>query len=326
MFKRLVWSVLLSLSLLLVACGDSEAATSEVTSQAVSWPLLRLGDSGRDVVTAQYLLRHQGQTLSVNGSFDAATEAAAANFQRERSLSADGLVGEQTWQALTTTVRKGDSNNAVRALQDQLQYQYGYGISVTGDFGDTTLARVQSFQTANCLSADGVVGPDTWAALVTGVGACSSARSALAQQIQASANISLWPYSPISSGSSDGADVATNIADTARGAKAKHSCYGTAPCSSAYLSEDMLQGILKVAESYSVRLTSVTGGSHSATSRHYAGTAFDIDLIGGVSVTARGGDSAVRGVMTLCSQAGATEVLGPTNEPQYHFNHIHCAW
>jgi len=42
----------------------------------------------------------------------------------------------------------------------------GYPIAVTGDFGYHTLLDVEAFQTAHGLTADGIIGPDTWAALL----------------------------------------------------------------------------------------------------------------------------------------------------------------
>jgi hypothetical protein len=42
----------------------------------------------------------------------------------------------------------------------------GETTSVNGNFGSTTLAAVIAFQTAHGLSVDGVIGPQTWAALL----------------------------------------------------------------------------------------------------------------------------------------------------------------
>jgi Putative peptidoglycan binding domain len=42
----------------------------------------------------------------------------------------------------------------------------GFPIAVSGDFGYHTLVEVEAFQTAHGLTPDGIIGPETWAALL----------------------------------------------------------------------------------------------------------------------------------------------------------------
>ncbi|MGO9958663.1 MAG: peptidoglycan-binding domain-containing protein [Solirubrobacteraceae bacterium] len=42
----------------------------------------------------------------------------------------------------------------------------GYVLGVDGDFGNSTLAAVLAFQAAHGLATDGIIGPDTWSALL----------------------------------------------------------------------------------------------------------------------------------------------------------------
>ena len=88
------------------------------------------------------------------------------------------------------------------------------------------------------------------------------------------------------------------------------------------LNERMLAGMLKLAESYTFRVTSIAGGSHSKTSRHYAGVAFDVDQIEGNRVSAA--NPHYRAFMQRARDLGATEVLGPGSKG--HDTHLHCAW
>ena len=63
------------------------------------------------------------------------------------------------------TLRKGDSGDEVKALQERLN-ELGYNCGdADGKFGTKTVTAVKAFQKANGLDADGVVGRKTWAAL-----------------------------------------------------------------------------------------------------------------------------------------------------------------
>lgn len=130
-------------------------------------PVVRTGASGESVRTIQYLLRHHGVPVDVDGGFGPQTEAGVRAFQQRRNLPVDGAVGPQTWTALFVTVQQGSTGELVRALQSQLASR-GIEIAVDGDFGPVTAAAVRAYQGRAGLAADGVVGPQTWAALVGG--------------------------------------------------------------------------------------------------------------------------------------------------------------
>jgi putative chitinase len=63
-------------------------------------PVLRKGDSGSDVVVLQTALTEQDFAVDDDGRFGPGTETAVMAFQRSRGLTADGVVGVQTWSAL----------------------------------------------------------------------------------------------------------------------------------------------------------------------------------------------------------------------------------
>jgi len=129
-----------------------------------TWKAVQRGQSGSIVRAVQHLLRARGYSLSADGVFGSGTEGAVRSFQSSRDLTADGVVGPKTWEALAVTVRRGDSGEAVRAVQARL------GLTVDGVFGSGTESAVRSFQSNNGLTADGVVGLNTWAALSGGKG------------------------------------------------------------------------------------------------------------------------------------------------------------
>jgi peptidoglycan hydrolase-like protein with peptidoglycan-binding domain len=143
------------------------------------WPLVRQGDKEHPVQSLQYLLRARGHSVVVDGIFGPATDAAVRAFQRQRGLAVDGIVGPNTWRALVITVRQGSTGDAVRAVQEEFQYRNlsgdpSQGPQVDGIFGPRTDAAVRDFQWAvkqdvPSVTVDGIVGPVTWQALVSGM-------------------------------------------------------------------------------------------------------------------------------------------------------------
>ena len=63
------------------------------------------------------------------------------------------------------TLKQGSKGSFVVALQYLLN-QYGYNLSTDGIFGSGTAKAVQQFQTNNNLTLDGIVGRNTWQALL----------------------------------------------------------------------------------------------------------------------------------------------------------------
>ncbi len=63
------------------------------------------------------------------------------------------------------TLRRGSRGNYVKLAQSLLNTA-GIGLEVDGVFGGDTLAAVQGFQNENGLAIDGVIGPNTWRALL----------------------------------------------------------------------------------------------------------------------------------------------------------------
>jgi peptidoglycan hydrolase-like protein with peptidoglycan-binding domain len=227
------------------------------------------------------------------------------------------------------TLRRGSSGSAVSDLQRRLSAAGFNSGAVDGIFGSLTEAAVRSFQGARRLGVDGIVGPNTWGALLgaappnaPGVPGTAS-RVQLAQQVLNHSGISLWSRSPTNSSRTDGADAHSNVSDTAAGRAAQRSGYENAPGGEVQLDPRMLAAMLELAKSYRFGVTSIAGGSHSVNSRHYAGIAFDTYEINGVGVTSS--NPHFRGFMQKCSELGAVEVLGPGHDAA-HADHVHCAW
>jgi peptidoglycan hydrolase-like protein with peptidoglycan-binding domain len=143
------------------------------------FPLVRKGDQQHPVQTLQHLLRARGQNLTVDGIFGPRTDAAVRAFQQQKALAVDGIVGPDTWSALILTVRQGSQGDAVRGVQEEFQFRNlsgdpSKGLQVDGIYGPKTDAAVRDFQRAlhqdiPSVTVDGIVGPVTWRALVSGM-------------------------------------------------------------------------------------------------------------------------------------------------------------
>jgi Putative peptidoglycan binding domain len=80
------------------------------------------------------------------------------------SIGAGNLTGVTPTSA-TPVVQLGSTGDLVVWAQEHLAGA-GYATAIDGAYGPSTQAAVQSFQTAQGLTADGIVGPATWAALL----------------------------------------------------------------------------------------------------------------------------------------------------------------
>ena len=149
--------------------------------------LLKLGVSGDDVTVLQTLLNKLPSSIAnpvtVDGVFGSATDASVKKFQTYFGLSADGVVGKNTFLYFgqrtsaflpsgsspfgSRTLKKGMSGTDVWVLQNRLngdlkKYAAALGMPADSQFGSKTQAGVKLFQADNSLSQDGVVGQQTF--------------------------------------------------------------------------------------------------------------------------------------------------------------------
>lgn len=132
------------------------------------------GDHGDAVLDVQRRLHALGHDLGddTSGVFGTGTTAAVRRFQQERRLTADGIVGHDTWTALldagwqpgdrllylTRPWLRGDD---VRKLQKSLS-RLGFDTGVTdGIHGPDTDAALRDFQHNIGLPVDGIAGRRT---------------------------------------------------------------------------------------------------------------------------------------------------------------------
>jgi hypothetical protein len=81
------------------------------------------------------------------------------------------------------TLKHGNTGDEVTALQYLLN-SYGYALAADGIFGVGTRSAVQSFQSSKGLAVDGIVGPNTWNALVSGKTVKSGNSGAAVEAVQ----------------------------------------------------------------------------------------------------------------------------------------------
>lgn len=156
------------------------AIVQGITGQAVSTPQQSAPTTPAepeqpDTYPAQFqswLNVGYGAGLTVDGLWGPKTRAAAIkalqselNAQFGKGLAVDGLWGPKT-KAACVNVKQGASGNLTRLIQGTL-YCRGYNPKgFDGIFGAGCAAAVRAFQTDQGLSADGIVGKNTWAALM----------------------------------------------------------------------------------------------------------------------------------------------------------------
>lgn len=161
--------------------------------------VLREGSSGPYVQEMQYYLDTVSDFtplvsgIGVDGLFGRGTRAAVVSFQNMARLAADGLVGPATWNAIVrgykdtqkvdvptvppvvpwpgNFLRLGSRGDDVKSLQFYLNriYQGSSAVpqlTVDGIFGLGTENNVIVFQNQNNLIPDGIVGKNTWDAII----------------------------------------------------------------------------------------------------------------------------------------------------------------
>ena len=97
---------------------------------------------------------------SADGHWGPKTVKAVAKFQKSVGLSADGIVGDETWQKLSQYYE--NSSDKFKKVQLALK-KAGYNPGGTdGILGAKSISALKAFQKANGLSPDGVVGSFTW--------------------------------------------------------------------------------------------------------------------------------------------------------------------
>ncbi|MDP4147348.1 MAG: peptidoglycan-binding protein, partial [Bacillota bacterium] len=179
---------------------NSQSISNNVNIDTVSISgNLFLGMQGIAISDLQSALTKLGyDTYGVDGVFGQNTKSAVIAFQRDNGLTQDGIVGNQTKDAISAAIsaktmsisaisivnnlkkstalgdrygsrvlKSGVTGDDVKNLQSDLKTLGYLNDVVDGDFGSKTEAAVIAFQKAHGLDADGQVGDKTKAELVS---------------------------------------------------------------------------------------------------------------------------------------------------------------
>ena len=182
--------------------------TSNIADIPESYPgsPLRIGSTGESVKIIQRQLNRIAQdypffgSVAVDGVFGESTAEMVKKFQKQFSLTADGVVGRATWYKISyiyvyvkdlaeltsegekptgdpvegtypgTALRRGSRGDSVSQIQFWLS-EIAQGVSgitapaVDGIFGACTERAVREFQQKYGLTVDGIVGQKTWDAI-----------------------------------------------------------------------------------------------------------------------------------------------------------------
>ncbi len=166
------------------------------TSEYPEYPgvLLRVGSRGNDVLVMQKYLSDIAKIypnipdLTADGIFGNGTRASVVAFQQQFGLAADGIVGASTWNKIMEVhstlgeiisdipypgflLKRGSTGEYVKIMQEYLNVISNSYTSIPklvadGIFGAGTESAVRAFQREFGLVVDGIVGRNTWDAIV----------------------------------------------------------------------------------------------------------------------------------------------------------------
>jgi peptidoglycan hydrolase-like protein with peptidoglycan-binding domain len=130
----------------------------------------------------QQRMKDLGKDIDVDGLYGPQSAQIASNFQQEKGLAVDGIVGLETWEATFGTeavtssqlpfpgkLLKYEPESALTYDENVKNWQQrmkdlGKDIDVDGLYGPQSAQVARNFQQEKGLAVDGIVGPETWEA------------------------------------------------------------------------------------------------------------------------------------------------------------------
>ena len=139
---------------------------------------IRHNDTGKLVVAAKLLtgyvvvkskVEDPVSFVKVHQTYDAEFVAHVVTWQKIHGLTADGIIGPKTWAKIASLAPTcSTAKKRISAYTLALQMIVDSSITADAIYGNRTKNAVAAYQSAKGLKADGICGPVTWKALITG--------------------------------------------------------------------------------------------------------------------------------------------------------------
>ncbi len=157
------WMIAATIGMTAIAVSFTYTPSAFAQDNYLSQSILKQGLKGDQVTNLQLQLKNLKYfSVDATGYYGSITKDAVMRFQKDMGLSADGIAGSKTIEAIQNT---NTEKNKIIRLQLQLKNLGYFNVEATGHFGSITKQAVMNFQRDNGLVADGVVGSKTEAAL-----------------------------------------------------------------------------------------------------------------------------------------------------------------
>jgi muramidase (phage lysozyme)/peptidoglycan hydrolase-like protein with peptidoglycan-binding domain len=158
----------------------------------------------------QKRMQERGWNIEADGFYGPESKGIATQFQIEKNLGVDGIVGSETWDTAFadnnitpsfpgelfeyTNDQTLDYDPNVEVWQERMQ-ERGWDIAADGFYGQDSQRIATQFQREKRLQIDGIVGPETWHAAFDDSNVTSSSQPEFATDIS-SPNILSTEFSP----------------------------------------------------------------------------------------------------------------------------------
>ena len=147
-----------AVALMLLGCSSALADTATVTARKL---ILREKASSTSDALQTLPKGTKLEVLGKSGSWYKVTYGKYTGYVYKTYVSVTKTSSSSSSSSSTTRLEKGSTGSDVKDLQTKLKKLGYYDAYVDGDYGDTTVAAVKTFQKKYNLTADGIAGKET---------------------------------------------------------------------------------------------------------------------------------------------------------------------